>query len=350
MNHAALVLAGLALAFSAAQSKSPAGPLLRAPAPVDDGRSEELEGWRDVSCARCHEDIAREWSTSLHARAWVDAPYREELEEVRRQESCHGCHIPEPLHPAAEDGRLPQKPKPRDLAAKSGAERDLDAHFGVSCESCHRAADGAILGPWGAETPAHASRKHASFLPESDSALCIACHATNVGPVIGIAKDFTSTDPATGGRGCVDCHMQALERSAAREPGQEPGPVRAGRSHALQTPRDPAFLAQALEIGARERGGAVVVSVRNAAGHRVPGRIGRKLALRAELLDAAGAVVAHAEHVIETRRPLAAGETIALELAGTGARVRVTGLHDSPALPAEMPFLDLDLAIEPAAR
>lgn len=340
-------LTGLASFGFLLQSPVPLPPPtdLRPPAPVDE-RGAELEGWRDgITCARCHEDIAREWSTTLHGRAWVDTAYRAELEEVRRQESCHNCHIPEPLHlQLTADGALPQKPKARDATLRDAPLPDVDAHFGISCESCHRGPDGTILGPWGAKTDAHESRKHASFLPESNSALCIACHATTVGPVIGIAKDFAETQAASGAS-CVGCHMAPIDRSAAREEGKTPLPSRAGRSHALQTPRDPAFLARAFELRAERRGANVVLIVTNACGHRVPGRIGRTLALTAELLGADGKPVATGKHTIENKRSLPADGTLEIELAGDGAKVRVTGVHESPSLDEAVPFLDVEIPV-----
>lgn len=323
---------------------------LKTPAPADE-RGVELDGWREISCARCHADVVQEWSTTLHARAWVDEVYREDLADTRRPESCHNCHIPEPLHlQAGADGALPQKPKPRDATLRDAALRDaplpdVDAHYGVSCESCHRGPDNTILGPWGAETDAHVSRKHASFLPESNSALCIACHATTVGPVIGIAKDFVDTEQSKKQKSCVECHMAPVTRPAAHEDGKPALAPRAGRSHALQTPRDPAFLARAFDLSVEKRGDKVVLRVANACGHRVPGRIGRVITLEAELLDASGAVVAGGRHAIETKKSLAADATVEIELAGTGARVRVVGTHDAPALPDTVEFLDVELAV-----
>jgi hypothetical protein len=345
---ASTCLTGVAGFLLLTQTPAPRPPPadLRVPEPKDD-RAAELEGWRDgITCAKCHEDVTREWSTSLHGRAWVDAPYRAELEEVRRQESCHNCHIPEPLHlQLGADGALPQKPKPRDATLRDVPLPDVDAHFGVSCESCHRGPDDTILGPRGVPTDAHASRKHASFLPESNSALCIACHATTVGPVIGIAKDFAETGQHARGASCVGCHMAPIERPAAREEGKPALPPRAGRSHALQTPRDPAFLARAFELRAERRGAGVVLVVANACGHRVPGRIGRTLTLTAELVGDDGQVVATEKHVIETKRALPADGTVEIELAGSGAKVRVKGVHESPSLDDEVEFLGLEIRV-----
>ncbi|MBL8862072.1 MAG: hypothetical protein JNK02_08675 [Planctomycetes bacterium] len=337
--------AALLLAQAAALDAQRSAPPLATPAPADE-RGAPLEGLERISCQRCHADVVREWAGTLHGKAWVDAPYREELADARRPESCHNCHIPEPLHlQLGADGSIPQRPKPRDATLRDVPLEDVDAHFGVSCESCHRGPDGTILGPYGAPTDAHVSVKHASFLPESNSALCIACHATTVGPVIGIAKDFVDTEQHAQGRSCVGCHMAPVERPAASEPGKPALPPRAGRSHELQTPRDPGFLARAFELRLERRDGALVLVVVNACGHRVPGRVGRVLTLEAELVDGSGAVVASATHTIETKRSLPADGQLELVLRGSGASVRVRGVHEAPALPDAVVFLERVLAL-----
>ncbi len=326
------------------KATKPSAPL-STPAPAD-ARGVPLEGLELISCTSCHADIVLEWATTLHGRAWVDEAYREELADVRRPESCHNCHIPEPLHlQLGADGALPQKPKTRDATLRNVPIPDVDAHFGVSCETCHRGPDGTILGPWGAPTDAHVSKKHASFLPESKSALCIACHATTVGPVIGIAKDFAESSPAAAGRSCVDCHMAPVERPAAVEAGKPAHPARPGRSHALQTPRDPSFLARAFDITVERRGETTVVVLTNASGHRMPGRVGRVFRFAAELLDAQGTVVATAKHAIETRFSFPADGTRELVLKGIGASVRVVATHEAPALPDDVKFVDVNIAV-----
>jgi len=330
---------------AATDSKAPIAPPLSTPAPAD-ARGVPLEGLEQISCTSCHADIVAEWATTLHGRAWVDEAFREELADVRRPESCHNCHIPEPLHlQLGADGSIPQKPKPRDATLHNAPVQDVDAHFGVSCETCHRGPDGTILGPWGAPTDAHVSKKHASFLPESKSALCIACHATTVGPVIGIAKDFAESSQAAAGRSCVDCHMAPVERPAAVEAGKPALPARAGRSHALQTPRDPGFLARAFDITVERRDATTVVVLTNASGHRMPGRVGRIFRFQADLLDEKGSVVATAKHAIETRFSLPADGKRELVLNGVGASVRIVGMHEAPALPDDVKFMQAEFQI-----
>ncbi len=343
MRNLWIVVAALALWQA---TGAPAGfEDLAAPQPADE-RGIALDGTSRITCSECHADIVAEWATTLHARAWVDEAFREELADVRRQESCHNCHIPEPLHLAVgADGALPQKPKPRDATPHDAPLPDVDAHFGVSCETCHRGPEGTILGPYGAKSAAHVSVKHASFLPESNSALCIACHATTVGPVIGIAKGFADVEPAANGLSCVGCHMAPVQRPAAEQAGKPAFPARSGRSHALQTPRDPTFLARAFQITVERRADDVVVRVANACGHRVPGRLGRTFALEATLLDGDDQVLATARHTIESKRTLPADGAIEMTLHGAGALVRgavvhLVGVHESPALPDESRFLD----------
>src|SRR6185503_17542859 len=97
------------------------------------------------------------------------------------------------------------------------------------------------------------------------NALCSACHAFNIGPVIGIAKDFATANLEGRGLSCVGCHMAPVERAWASD-----APPRPGRSHAIQTPRDPAFLRLAFGTTVRTAGGKTTLVLENQAGHRVP--------------------------------------------------------------------------------
>ncbi len=319
---------------------------LRAPAPVADERVNEIPRANEVSCARCHPEQTREWASSRHALAWVNERYREELADKKRPEGCYGCHIPEALHPHD----VPTKPAARALTPPEGSEKfaaDEDPHFGVSCVSCHAGADGAILGPFGAETDAHRSVRSETFLPAGQSRLCVACHATNIGPVLGIGKDFVDTRQWEKGKSCVGCHMEKVERAIAREDGKPDYAPRTGRSHTLQTPRDPTFLRRALRIAARQEGGAVLVTIANECGHRVPGLVERELAIDVELLDENGAALARASSRIDVRNHLPADGEISLVLAGRGPRVRLKAMHRAPGFALPVPFADEVLDVKP---
>ena len=311
--------------------------LLKTPAPVDDGDVQLLEDWDLMSCAGCHETIAEEWARTRHGQAWVHGHYQKQIGKKRRPQSCHGCHIPEPMHL----GELGRKPTPRD-------EELEKLHFGISCRTCHEGPDGTILGPWGAPTDAHESVQGSSFTSAAASnQLCISCHRTTIGPVIGIAKDFEVTGQEGKGLSCVGCHMAPVERPVATDDDDQPTQVRKGRSHLLQTPRDPAFLALAFGLEARREGDSVVVVLSNQAGHRVPGLTERVITFEAEVLDAAGEVLEQGELELTTRAYLAVDEENELRIpASGGAQVRVRGLHDFPGVSRPVEFLDRTLPLK----
>ncbi|MDP6538919.1 MAG: multiheme c-type cytochrome [Planctomycetota bacterium] len=306
-----------------------------APAPVqatDDGVPAVLEGWREHECAGCHEAISEEWAGSRHALAWVDPHFQEALQGLRRPKSCHGCHIPLPLHV----GRMRQKPRPR----------ATDLHHGVDCITCHAGPDETILGPWGEPTDAHPSVLNESFTPEGQSRVCIACHATNIGPVLGIAKDFVRTEQAAKGESCVGCHMEAVERPAAVDPQTgEASPTRPGRSHALKTPRDPVFLRSAFDLRLSPGDSGVILSIANRCGHRVPGLEGRTLTLTAEAFDGAGTPLERREITIDKEDHLGADESLDLVLPAATERVRIRGLHDAPGFAEPVEFVDEELGL-----
>ena len=316
---------------------------LAAPRPVADGRPAEHPAWKELACAGCHENVAREWARTTHATAWLDPRYQEELKDKRKPEACHNCHIPEPLS-GFEPGT---KPKPRDASQPGWT------HMGVDCNACHLGQKGEILGPLGAPTKAHGTRQDKLFTPEGQSLLCVACHATTVGPVIGIGKDFVETRQAEKGKSCVGCHMQPLEREFVSDPashaklGDAPYPKRAGRSHELQSPRDPAFLARAFEISARLEAGRTRVAFKNACGHRVPGLIGRELEIEVELLDLRGQSLGKDTLALDYTRHLGTDEEALIEFEKPGARVRLRGLHQSPGFEKRVAFLETEIPVVP---
>jgi hypothetical protein len=167
------------------------------------------------------------------------------------------------------------------------------------------------------------------------NALCLVCHATSIGPVIGVGKDFVSAGMEARGLSCVGCHMAPIERAWAAD-----APPRVGRSHALQTPRDPAFLRLAFGLRWVDDGTGRRVVIENQAGHRVPGLIGRKITLEAELLDSSGAVLERQETTIDERTYLPVEGTRALPFTKAGASVRIRGRHSEPRAPGGLTFLD----------
>ena len=307
--------------------------------PAADGRTQVLPRADELAgaCHACHGEIAAEWSRSQHALAWVDEHFQASLAERRRPEACYGCHAPEPLHGAGR--RFGSAPYVRDAAAE-------DWHFGVSCATCHLGPDGSTwLGPSADAAAPHPVAQGESFLGVASNRLCIDCHRTDVGPVLGIAKEYERSDFAARGIGCVQCHFAPTERPSAAG-----AAVRSGRSHELLGPRHSHFLAQAFALEATRREGAGIdLSVTNRAGHRVPGLVGRELRFVARLVDESGAETARTAFQFDAENTLALAETRTFELVGAGALVHVVGEHAAPGLAEPVRFLELRLELGPGA-
>lgn len=308
-----------------------------APAPATENRTQVNPTWKEVSCAQCHEEIAREWGSTLHAQAWNDEIYQEELESIRRKKSCHGCHAPLPLLGT-------------DLSARPKV-RPMWREHGVDCRACHLGADGAMHGPRGAKAGGHASVRDEAFLGGGSNELCISCHRVSIGPVIGIAKDFEDGLLGERGLSCVACHMAPVERSMAIDDYTgEPTPVRKGRSHALQTPRDPSYLAQAFRLEALRTEEGAVLRVHNRAGHRVPGLEDRRIVFEVTLINEKGETLAEDELVVSRREYIPFGEFSEVVLQGKRpSDLRIHATHDSLGYDEPVVFLETELEL-PQAR
>ena len=292
---------------------------LRPPAPLEDGLTARLDQLEQHACAKCHADVFAEWSRTLHALAWVSEPYQEEIAGKAKPQGCWGCHVPVRLL----DTDLSAKPDPR-----------LDTrHYGVDCIACHQSADGKVHGPWGEPTDAHVSVRDPRFEGSGSNGLCAACHRTNIGPVIGIAKDFEED-----GQSCLACHMAPLERTLA-----DGKTVRAGRSHALQTPRDPSFLARAFAIGLEMRAERAFVVIENVAGHRLPGLVGRKFVFDVRCFNVKGVELAPVQLKIDTRSSLAHKAKIEIELPAGSFSARLSASHVDPRQAEPRVFLEREL-------
>lgn len=321
---AALALVATALAQDeAAPTQAPSQAA--APAPVVQLEPARLEDLTGLGCGECHEPIVKEWARTAHAVAWLDEEYQAAIGNRRRPELCHSCHVPQPMLAKG------------DLSAPIARTDAL--HLGIDCNACHLGPDGAQLGPHGDATDAHATQRSPLFTTQGSSVLCAKCHSTNIGPVIGIAKDFPSYK-AEPGRGCVSCHMAVID------PRENTPDGRIVRSHELQTPRDPAFLRRAFGPRHVVAGGKSKVVIANLAGHRVPGLLGREIQLTAILLDASGETLEEVTHTIDVRRFLPVDGQVELAFEAQGASVHLTGLHVDPRHPEPIPFLDETLAPE----
>jgi hypothetical protein len=243
-------------------------------------------------CRSCHADAHPGFERSGHALAATEPWYTRSLALTPAPLAalCARCHAPDRTAPAA----------------------------GVTCASCHLAADGAVLVAHdrALEVAPHETRFEPAL---AHGARCAACHVVE----LPLGKDgawvrlqdtpaeHARWRAATGdARGCVDCHAGGA------------------RAHFAGV-RDPAFLASAVEIEAEARCGAAgevqgEVRIANRTGHAFPGgsrlreawvraalvaRDGRRVEVLAERLSIRGDPAAEEE--IRDRR-LAPAETRAL--------------------------------------
>ena len=199
--------------------------------------------WQSAAqCKSCHEDVYAEWLGSHHQIAFTNPEVRALSDDFRKEE-CIDCHLPRPL------------------AVTGFGQRTLPrrTHFdeGVSCISCHLAADGGILARNDRPEVPCRPRASAEFFAVD---ACATCHNQH-----GTSDQWRASHYARQGTDCSSCHMPAIERKRAD------GSVRLGRKHVYEGAHDAATLKKAGEFTVTRDGGELVLSLTNvAAGHNFP--------------------------------------------------------------------------------
>lgn len=265
------------------------------------GLAQDRDPESAATCGQCHKDQFREWQGHGHATAWTNPVYQQALKGKSKPESCHACHIP-----AAVLERLGHRPQARARLRDEG----------VNCVACHRVGE-TMHGPFECKTDAHATEKNPAFVGGGSSSLCASCHATKIGPVLPVAKDFAESGLAEKGKTCAGCHMPEVERPLAFSlaTGKPVGEPRKSREHRILGPDDPEFVAKAFALTVQATAAEIRVTVRNEAGHRVPGLTLRKFVVRLRQLTADGKEARREkDHEIGSDLPLAAGESREIRL------------------------------------
>jgi hypothetical protein len=299
----------LALAVALPAIATPAGtrdvPL---PGPAPRAPLEPVEGVglpTDESCARCHEEIAAEWRSSLHHRAWQD-PYFMRAYASEPLPFCRKCHAP---------GADPSAEPPR--AAEEA---------GVGCTACHVVPAG-IVGVRGHARSSTQAARGGGHEVLGDARLatpaaCGGCHqfpfpappGFDAGPMQDTLGEHERS--AASATACQGCHMPPAPDRAGRGPGAPGG---THRSHAFQVQGDRAMLAQAVVVkGAELRKGEVRLSIApGAIGHAFPtGDLHRQVEVRVAPIDPAG-------HALTAGSSEVLGRTFGPARAGPGAPARV---------------------------
>jgi len=211
---------------------------------------EGLESVSAEECSLCHDEIAREWQTTIHSNAWKDPYFRTDFKFDGSMQVCLNCHTPlenqqenlvlgfrdsEKLDPIV-------KPNPNFSPALKNE--------GVTCAVCH-IKDGEIVGPKDIQTNAHPVRKDKRFT--DGSGICRRCHW-----IMGDRWDVFLKLPPCGNFAeieetgikidCVKCHMPKVTR-----PMVAGGEDRAGHRHLWRGGHDPGFVKAALKINLNEK-------------------------------------------------------------------------------------------------
>jgi hypothetical protein len=175
------------------------------------------EGLTSISateCKECHEEIYREWSESMHAKAWIDPYYQVDFIADGSQQICLNCHIP--LENQQENLVLGFKDKEKFkpiLKPNPNFDPALRDE-GVTCVVCH-IREGKIVGPFGVEGAPH------SVIPTPEMIagikFCEKCHVVSGErwdtfyriPPCGTVAEITESNKKID---CVGCHMPEVIR------------------------------------------------------------------------------------------------------------------------------------------
>lgn len=204
--------------------------------------------FRTADCSRCHGSISAEWSASLHADAYRNELFRNEL--VRRnaagKTSC-ACHAPDIYMP----GGMGQVP----------SQRADSLEYGVDCISCHMDRQMTAYSADYRTTVPHFVEIAQGM---NAGAACAGCHSW--------IKDQSAP--------CQECHMPEVDGPVSDAPINDRSVSSSHRSHRFRGVGDREFLAGALDFAVEEKGGSLAVTVTSLVSfHKVPQSNFRKLVL-----------------------------------------------------------------------
>ncbi len=251
-------------------------------------------------CGACHGPIRRQWESSSMSRSWTNPVFQAFLSDAKAalgdtiQTKCIVCHAP--LASVTGDTKV---------ATPVGQE-------GVTCNFCHNVSavevgpksgaytfdptdPGLMRGPY---SDSDAGKAHGSvFSPlHTRSDLCSACHYVNH-PQAGVPVETTyerwkSSDRASEGEQCQDCHMPPSAGQAA------PKVSKMHRdqvwAHTFHGAHGPGVLDSVATMRVSVEGGKLKLTITNQqAGHALPGGGGgmRMIALNVIFYDGSGAAI-----------------------------------------------------------
>ncbi|MFQ5561683.1 MAG: hypothetical protein ACE5FU_14030 [Nitrospinota bacterium] len=273
-------------------------------------------------CGECHEEIFKEWRSSLHSRAFTDPFFQAYWTKDRFEWSCLTCHTP-----------LENQLKRRVLFRKNrfnAPEFEQNDKFderlqseGITCAVCH-VRNGIIYGPFkkSVMNAPHAVGFDPQFLSEE---ICLRCHEVPAKKFSFLRSAICSTgnEWSTGpykqeGYTCQTCHMPSIER-----PLVDGGAVRPSRQHLWKGGSKPEQVLKALSIRVTKEEKRFRVDIINSgAGHAFPtGDPDRKVFITATLLSGKNKAL-HSSRVTFERKIL--WKPVMIELSDTRLPPRAT--------------------------
>lgn len=220
--------------------------------PIETGPYPEGFGtWSETLCKACHLEIAQEWETSMHAKAWHDPAFQGYWKHDDRPQVCLNCHTPlRNQQPDLVTGFHDTRKLDPILAPNPDYDEGL-RNEGVTCAVCH-VQDGVIVGPYADSIAPHPVRQDKSFL--DGGGVCRRCHEVEgkdpgmfyIGPPCGTYAEVQD-DPVQG-FGCIQCHMPEVERPVAFG-----GPARKSGRHLWRGGHDPEMVRTAVKIDLDDR-------------------------------------------------------------------------------------------------
>lgn len=204
-----------------------------------------LESVSARECGRCHAEIYREWSGSMHAQAWTDPYFQVDFQYDDSQQICLNCHTPLVNQQEYRVLGFRDREKLRPILEPNPTFDPALRDEGVTCVICHLR-EGKIAGPFETDAAPHPVVTD----PEMTSGLkvCARCHV-----VSGTRWDTFYRIPPCGTvaeikeRGqdpdCIGCHMPAITRPVA-----EGEVARSGRQHLFRGGHHPEQVRKALQV------------------------------------------------------------------------------------------------------
>lgn len=268
---------------------------------------------RAEECGSCHQQIYKEWKTTIHSQAWTDPYFQADWKFEGSQQICKNCHIP--LDRQQEHKVIGFRDKEKwDPILVPNPEFDAALqHEGVTCAACHLR-EGKIVGVYGDTRAPHPVKKL-----KSGNEVCIRCHVVGGerwdtffrfppcgtvaeiqagrGEKVARSGETVVGDPAA--LGCVGCHMPLVERPLVTG-----GKVRKVRQHLWRGGHDPEQVKRALDIKFEQisaDGRRFQLTLTNVgAAHYVPtGTPDRHFTLSVRLIGKNGKAITEEQHVIK---------------------------------------------------